>query len=70
MAKASAREKIQLRSTGKTEKGKPTGYFKTTVSNKHNTEKLELMKFDPRAWNPETKKCGMIVKFVQKKIAK
>lgn len=70
MAKAGPREKIQLRSTGKTKAGKPTGYFKTTMCNKRNTEKLERNKFDPRAWNPETKKCGMVVKFVQKKIAK
>ncbi len=70
MAKAGPREKIQLRSTGKNAKGKSTGYFKTTMSNKRNTEKLERMKFDPRAFNPETKKCGMVVKFVQKKIAK
>ncbi|EKD92267.1 MAG: ribosomal protein L33 [uncultured bacterium] len=70
MAKAGAREKIQLRSTGKNKAGKPTGYFKTSMSNKHNTEKLERNKFDPRAYNPETGKCGMVVKFIQKKIAK
>ncbi len=72
MAKAGAREKIQLRSTGKQKNGKPTGYFKTTVVNKRNAEdkKLDLMKYDPRAWNEETGKIGMRVPFKQKKIPK
>lgn len=68
---AGAREKIQLRSTGKNKKGKPTGYFKTTTINKRTTEeKLEFMKFDPRAWNEKTGKLGMRVLFKQKKIPK
>lgn len=71
MAKAGSREKIQLRSTGKGKNGKPTGYFKTTTINKRtSTEKLEYMKFDPRAWNEKTGKPGMRVLFKQKKIAK
>lgn len=71
MAKAGAREKIQLRSTGKSKSGKPTGYFKTTTINKRTTgEKLEFMKFDPRAWNEKTGKVGMRVLFKQKKIPK
>ncbi|EKD77483.1 MAG: ribosomal protein L33 [uncultured bacterium] len=72
MAKSSAREKVQLRSTGKQKNGKPTGYYKTTVVNKRNMgeKKLECMKFDPCAWNTETGKVGMRVLFKQKKIAK
>lgn len=67
----SPREKIMLLSTGKTQKGKPTGYFYTTHKNKRNTtEKLQIKKFDPRAWNPDTKQCGMYVPFKEKKIPK
>lgn len=70
MAKAGAREKVQLRSTGKNKKGKETGYFKTLMVNKRAEKKLELMKYDPRAYNPETGKIGMRVLFKQKKISK
>ena len=72
MAKAGSREKIQLRSTGVKKDGKPTGYFKTTKINKRNAEdkKLDLMKYDPRAWNEETGKPGKRVPFKQKKIPK
>ena len=71
MAKAGPREKIQLRSTGTKKDGASTGYFKTTFKNKRNTtEKLSLNKFDPRAWNPETGKLGMVVEFKEKKISK
>ena len=53
---ASAREKIQLVSTGKTKAGKPTGYFYTTHKNKRNTtDKLNRRRYDPRAYNVETK---------------
>ena len=70
MAKG-AREKIQMRSTGKNAKGKPTGYFKTETKNKRiETQKRKRKMFDPRAYNPETKKCGMHVEFVEKKIDK
>lgn len=70
MAKAGSREKVQLRSTGTNQKGKPTGYFKTLTVNKRAEEKLELMKYDPRAYNIKTGKLGMRVLFKQKKIAK
>lgn len=70
MAKAGLREKVQLRSTGTNKKGKPTGYFKTLTVNKRAEEKLELMKYDPRAYNTTTEKLGMRVLFKQKKIAK
>lgn len=70
MAKAGSREKVQLRSTGKSKSGKPTGYFKTLTVNKRAEEKLELMKYDPRAWNEKTGRVGMRVLFKQKKIAK
>lgn len=67
----SPREKIMLQSTGKTKAGKPTGIYYTTTKNKRNTEgKLSIKKFDPRAWNPETSKCGMHIAFKEKKISK
>ncbi|AAO89848.1 50S ribosomal protein L33 [Coxiella burnetii] len=67
----SPREKIMLQSTGKTKAGKPTGTFYTTYKNKRNTtDKLNIKKFDPRAWNSETSKCGMHVLFKEKKIPK
>lgn len=71
MASKGPRIKIMLLSTGKNEKGQDTGYFYTTYVNPRNTtEKLELMKFDPRAYNPATKRPGMRVQFKQKKIPK
>lgn len=64
MAKSSVREKIKLVSTGKNPAGKLTGYFYTTMKNKRNTpDKMAIKKFDPRAFNPETGKCGMHVEF-------
>ncbi len=66
---ASIREKIKLVSTGKNKLGKRTGYFKTTTKNKRTaTEKLVMRCFDPRAWNPETGRCGMHVEFKEDKI--
>lgn len=63
------REKIKLVSTGKTEAGKKTGTFYTTTKNKRTmTEKFSLKKFDPRAYNTETKKSGMHVVFKEEKI--
>jgi ribosomal protein L33 len=70
MAKAGVREKVQIRSTGVNKKGKPTGYFKTLTVNKRAEKKLELMKYDPRAYNAETDKVGMRVIFKQKKLSK
>lgn len=70
MAKAGSRENVQLRSTGKNKNGKPTGYFKTLGVNKRAEKKLELMKYDPRAWNEKTGRVGMRVLFKQKKISK
>ncbi|HBC71219.1 MAG TPA: 50S ribosomal protein L33, partial [Coxiellaceae bacterium] len=49
------REKIKLVSTGKTQKGKPTKTFYTTTKNKRQTtEKINIKKFDPKAYNSET----------------
>lgn len=70
MAKSNLREKVQLRSTGTQQNGKPTGYFKTTTVNKRKGEKLEIKMYDPRAYNPATGKRGMHVIFKQKKISK
>jgi large subunit ribosomal protein L33 len=68
---ASPREKIMLLSTGTTQAGVPTGYFYTTYKNKRNTtDKLQLKKFDPRAWDEKTSKLGIYVIFKEKKIPK
>jgi hypothetical protein len=81
---ASKRIKIRMNSTGETEKGKPTGYFKTTTrttasaqsaadssktsKTKNKSGKLEKRMFDPRAWNPETGRRGKHVIFKEGKI--
>lgn len=81
---ASKRIKIRMNSTGETEKGKRTGYFKTTTrttastqsaadstktsKSKNKAGKLEKHMFDPRAWNPKTERCGMHVIFKEGKI--
>ena len=63
------REKIKLVSTGKTKKGKVTGTYYTTTKNKRTvTDKIEIKKFDRRAFNPETEKIGMHVVFKEAKI--
>lgn len=69
MAKSDKRIIIKLASTGLKEDGKKTGYFVTTTKNKTNTPgKIELKKFDPRAFNKETGKKGMHVIFKEEKI--
>lgn len=63
------RDKIKLLSTGKTQKGKPTGIFKTTTKNKKKSaEKLKKKFFDRRAYNAKTGKTGMHVIFEETKI--
>lgn len=65
----SARTKIRLVSTGKTKEDKSTGTFYTTDKNKRTKpDKLEIKKFDPRAYNKETGKTGMHVVFKEDKI--
>lgn len=60
---------IKLASTGLKENGEKTGYFKTTTKNKSNTPgKIEIKKFDPRAFNKETGKKGMYVTFKEEKV--
>ncbi len=64
-------ELVRLNSTGKTEKGSKTGFFKTTKRGKGfklKGVKLKKKCFDPRAFNPETGKCGMHVLFEEGKI--
>lgn len=69
MAAKKAREKIKLISTGKNREGRATGYFYTMTKNKRTkTEKYAFNKFDPRAFNVETGKCGMHVVFKEDKI--
>ena len=63
------RVKIKLVSTGLNKAGKKTGYFKTTMKNPRNTtDKLRLKKFDPRAWNETTGRCGKVVEFKEEKV--
>ena len=67
----SPREKVMLFSSGKTKSGKSTGTCYTTYKNKRNTtNKLNIRKFDSRAWNAETGQHGMHVLFKEKKIPK
>ncbi len=62
-------EKIKLLSTGTNQKGKRTGYFKTTQKNKINTPgKIKKKMYDPRAFNTATGKNGMHVDFEETKI--
>lgn len=68
---SNVREKILMESTGTDKKGKPTRYNYTTSKNKRNTtEKLELKRYDPRAWDPATGKYGKHVLFKEKKLPK
>lgn len=63
------REKIKLVSTGKNKAGKPTKMFYTTTKNKRQTtEKINIKKFDPKAFDPKTGKTGMHVVFKEDKI--
>ncbi len=71
MASKGPREKIMMQSTGKRKDGKPTKYSKTTIKNKRNTpDKLELVMFDPVAYNEKTGRCGMRIAFKEKKVPK
>lgn len=64
------REIIKLSSTGKTQKGKPTGTFRTTTKNKRTqTEKRKTKHYDPRAFNAKTGKSGMHVIFEETKLS-
>ena len=65
---ATSRTKIRMVSTGTTEDGKPTGYFKSTTRMKNALEKLKRKYFDKRAWNKKTGRNGMHVEFVEKKM--
>lgn len=64
------RDIIKLASTGTTKAGKRTGTFRTTTKNKRKTtEKRKSKHFDPRAYNPETGRCGMHVIFEETKLS-
>ena len=59
------RDKIKLVSSA------GTGHYYTTTKNKKNMpDKMEIKKFDPKAWNPTTEKFGMVVAFKEKKVPK
>lgn len=68
MAKKGVATKVRLESTGTNKDGEPTGFRYYTKVGRNLTEKLELRKYDPRAWNEETGRPGKHVKFVQKKM--
>ena len=64
-------ELVRMNSTGKTKAGEKTGYFYTTQIGKAFKQlgkKLRLKRFDPRAFNEKTGKCGIHVWFEQGKI--
>ena len=65
---ASARKKVRLVSTAKNKNGNNTGTFVVTNVHKLAAEKLELKRFDRYAFDKETGKQGMHVRFVEKKI--
>lgn len=61
---AAIRIKIKLVSTAKQEDGRATGtYYVITKNKREHPEKMEVRKFDRRAYNPETKKTGMHAMF-------
>ncbi len=63
------REKIRLVSTGKDMNGNATKTFYTTMKNRRNhPEKINIKKYDPKAYNVETGKVGMHVVFKEEKI--
>ena len=69
MAVKKGREKIKLVSTGVGKNGMVTGIFYTTTKNKRNTtEKINIKKYDPRAYNANTGKFGQHVLFKEDKI--
>ena len=64
-----SRDLIKLISTGKNAKGALTKTFYTMLKNKKlHPEKMTLSKFDPRAFNEKTGRCGMHCEFVETKI--
>jgi ribosomal protein L33 len=65
---AKGRKLIRMKSTGKNQKGKPTGYFLTTSKSESDADKLKLKKYDPRAWNEKAGRNGMHVLFEEDKI--
>ncbi len=70
MGKA-ASELVRMNSTGKTKAGEKTGFFYTTrigKAFKQLGKKLRFKRFDPRAYDEKTGKCGMHVFFEQGKI--
>jgi large subunit ribosomal protein L33 len=64
------RIKVMLQSTGKNKLDKPTKFCYYTYRNTRNGEKLNIKKFDPRAWNEELGKFGMYCTFKEKKVPK
>lgn len=69
MAKKKAFVKVRLVSTGKNEKGNPTGFTYYIKKNPKNiTDKMAFRKYDPRAVNAETGRNGAHVQFEEKKL--
>lgn len=69
MAKKDRRKKIMMVSEGVNQKGyaTKTAYYTTKGDTQ---EKLTLVKFDPAAFNKETDRFGLHVKFNEKKLPK
>lgn len=65
---ATARKQVRLVSTAKNKNGKSTGTFVVVYVQKQAPEKLELRRYDPKAYEPETGKLGFHVSFVEKKM--
>lgn len=71
MANKGPRIKVMLASTAKNKNGKLTGFAYYTFKNTRNTtDKLEMLKYDPLAFDKATGKVGARVTFKEKKIPK
>ena len=68
MAKKGVATKVRLVSPATNRHGNPTGTTYYVKKGKNATEKLSFRKYDPKAFNPETGKCGMHVVFTEKKL--
>ena len=66
----SRRKKVMMVSEGKLKDGRLTKTAYYTTKGERDPNKLKLRKYDPRAYNPATGKCGMHVTFNEKKVPK
>lgn len=68
MAKKGVAQKMRIVSPATNKNGNPTGTTYYVKKGKNAEGKLEMRKYDRYAYNPETGKVGMHVKFTEKKL--